>query len=212
MLAKKELLGKLESLYTKEEYSQARELLLKNKNLFSPGHFHYNIGTLYAKEGHLSAGRFHLEKALGKNYANKMVLNNLAVIKEQLSVGEEASFLNQSLLIPPALFTSATLVMVLVLLVAIKRKIISSSVWGLLFAILALAPWSFQKFYLSGVTSAIVLKDAPLHEGPSKIYSRSGEIPAGSKVILGQLYNGHYLVISPPNYSGHIHRDFLGLL
>ena len=50
-------------LYLKKDFNACVDLLLKEKESFNPGLFHYNLGTVYLKLEKPAIGRYHLEKA-----------------------------------------------------------------------------------------------------------------------------------------------------
>ena len=213
-----ELAKSLESLYTEGKFQEARELLLEHKMAYPKGHFHYNLGTLYAQEGHLAAGRYHLEKAISENFVNPMALNNLETLKGKLAVQDLSSsenFYDQaidfSLLVPAGLWLSGTLILFLALwvLVRIKKLVSRAAIEGV--AAVALMPLAYSTFYLGPIDYAMTLQEAPIHNGPSKIYLSNKTLPAGSKIIVGRENNGWYLIEHPLNLSGWVYKDTLGL-
>ena len=209
----------VEKLYTQGKIEAARKLLMGRKDTIPEGLFHYNLGTLYAKEGNLALGRYHLEKALSKNFANKMLFNNLETVKEELNVSDvgrseslSGRMVDASLSFPPGIWLTFTLLLFLGLIFAIKRKMVRGFVLPSVFFILALIPFVYPRTYLRKMRHAVVLKDAEIYEGPSHIYSSTGFVKGGSKIIVGTSNNRQYLVVYPKNLSGWIHRDYLGFL
>lgn len=207
----------LENLYTQGKFSQAIDIMLKNKSSFPKGVFHYNLGTLYAKEGSFAAGRYHLEKAIAKNFVNSMSLNNLETVQEKLAVNDISNsasfhdrFVDRSLLLPSEIYLSATLLLALAFMALIKwKKIVAPSArWGLM--LLTLVPLAYNQLYLRNINHAIVLQDTQMYDGPSKIYFNTGIVKAGSKIITGKNNNGWYLIQSPLQLSGWVYQDSLG--
>ena len=214
-----EPMDKMETLYTQGDFEGAKELLLSRKGEFSEGLFHYNLGTLYAQQGNFALGRYHLEKALAKNFANKMLFNNLGTVKEELNVldlghSENLSekMIDASLSLPPGLWLTLTLSLLLGLIFALKKKMIHGFILPGIFLLLAGAPFLYSQIYLDKVRYAVVLHDAEIYEGPSRIYSSAGSIKAGSKIIVGKSNNNQYFIAYPQVFSGWIHRDHLGFL
>ena len=80
----------------------------------------------------------------------------------------------------------------------------------ILVLLLALTPILFS-WYLKGQNEAIVLQDAKTYEGPSQIYTTMGELKAGSKIIVGKVYNGRYFVEHPRAFAGWVKKEDLGL-
>ena len=209
----------LENLYTQGNFEAARKALIGHKKMFPEGLFHYNLGTLYAKEGNLALGRYHLEKAHTKNFANKMLFNNLETVKVELNVSDLSQSenllersLDASLLLPPGLWTTLSLSMVVGFILLVRKKIVRGYVLpGLLF-LFALIPFLYAQIYLEKVRHVIVLQDAEIYEGPSRIYSEMGVVKGGSKIIVGKSNNDQYFIVYPKTLSGWIHRDHLGFL
>ena len=213
------VLTSLEKLYLEGKFDQARELFLTSKDSLPEGPFYYNLGTLYAKEGDFVAARYNLEKAISKKFINTMVFNNLKAVKQELNVldlGQSSSFydrtVNASLLIPTEAYLSITFILVLGLMIAKKMKFVRSLALSIVLFVLFLVPFAYSFFYLKTIDYAIVLKDAEIYEGPSKIYVNTGIVPGGSKIIIGKLNNGRYLIKHPLNLSGWIDKNDLGFL
>ena len=210
---------KLKNFYTQGNFEGARELLIERKDTLPEGLFHYNLGTLYAREGNLALGRYHLEKALSKNFANRMLFNNLETVKAKLNVldlsrsgGFSGKMVDASLSLPPGIWLTFTLFLFLGLIFVIKRKMVQGPILlGVLF-VLATTPLVYSQGYLYKMRHAIVLKDAEIHEGPSSIYSGTGVVKGGSKIIVGDSNNKQYFIVYPKTLSGWIHRDDLGFL
>jgi hypothetical protein len=207
-----------EELYLKKDYKGAVNYLLQNKQQFDSGIFHYNLGTLYSKTCDYPAARFHLEKAIKEGNINSSSLNNLAYVKGQLQVDDLSTSTNLSdqvmnsvLLIPPAAYLSMTLLFLLcgILLLRAQRLVKKASI--AIFILLIMAPLAFSNLYLGKINYAIALKDVPLYEGPSKIFSEKGTVKAGSKIILGDFKEGWFYVKFPIFLTGWISKDQLGL-
>ena len=210
---------KLESLYTRGDFEAARKLLIERQDKFPEGLFHYNLGTLYAREGNLALGRYHLEKALAKNFANKMLFNNLGTVKEELNVLElgrsenlSERVIDGSLSFPPGFWLSLTLSLLLTLIVLVKKRMLRGIVLLGISLLLALLPFSYSQLYLHRMRYAVVLQDTEIHEGPSHIYSSTGIVRGGSKIVVGKSNNNRYFIAYPRILSGWIHRDYLGFL
>jgi len=207
-----------EELYAKKDYKEAINSLLQNKQRFSSGTFHYNLGTTYAKLGDFGAARFHLEKAINLGMYNSATINNLNYVQSKLQ-GEDIStssslpdqIINKSLNIPFEAFVSMSLVLVLFFMLIIKLKSIKNKLVMVLFVLIALLPVIYSRVLTSEVTSAVAMKEIPLYEGPSKIFQEKGKIKAGSKIVLGEFKDGWFFVKFPISLSGWINKDNLGI-
>ncbi len=207
-----------DELYLKKDYKGAAQYLLDNKKQFESGIFHYNMGTIYSKMGDQATARFHLEKAIQDGYINSSSLNNLAFVKSQLQVDDLSTstslpdqIISTATAIPMSGYFSMTLFLVLVFSLMIRfKKIQKKWIMAVVF-LLALTPVLFSNFYVKNINYAVVLKEIPLYEGPSKIFNEKGKVRAGSKVVLGQFKDGWFFVEFPISLSGWISKDQLGL-
>ena len=211
-----EISKSLEGLYLKGEFAEAQKVLLANKDQFSPGLFHYNLGTVLMKMGNHAAGRYHLEKALKNGYVDTKVFHNLSVAKSHLGVSDVENsgnpfdaILSFSLDIPFSLYLTLTLIFALCLALLMKLKmLVRWSRVGICFAFVLL-PVLYYSFFLSRFNFAIALSDAPLREGPSQIYAELSKVKAGSKFIIGESQDGWYYIKSPSTMTGWIKKDDL---
>ena len=117
----KQIMKTLQSLYLAGDYKKARDLLLKNKNSFDEGVFHYNLGTIYLKTKDFAVGRYHLEKALRKGYVSSKTLSNLESAKKYLKVEDISTSdsiydqgISTALNIPGSHYLMATLILFVV--------------------------------------------------------------------------------------------------
>lgn len=207
-----------ESLYLQKNYKGAAQYLLANKQQFDSGIFHYNLGTVYSKLGDQAAARYHLEKAIKEGYVNSASLNNLSYVKSLLQVDDLSTstslpdkFINFSLNLPPQAYLSVTLLLILLSMLLIRTKKLTSKVIIFVSLLLSLLPIGYSTLYLNNVNYAVALKEIPLYEGPSKIFNEKGKIRAGSKIILGEFKDGWFFVEYPLSLAGWVGKDQLGL-
>ncbi len=206
-----------EQLYVKKEFKAAANWLIQNKQQYSSGIFHYNLGTVYSKMGDYSAARFHLEKAIKMGYINSSSLNNLNFIKSQLQVDDISTsnsvidqFMNSSLAVPSSAYLSMTLVMMIIVLLLIKSKKLVGKMTIATLLVIALFPLAYSSLYLDSVNYAVAFKETTLYEGPSKIFQEKGKIKSGSKIILGEYRDGWFYVKYPISLAGWASKDQLG--
>ena len=207
-----------DELYLKKDYKGAAQYLLKNKQQFDSGIFHYNLGTVYSKMGDQATARFHLEKAIQEGYINSSSLNNLNFVKSNLQVDDLSTssslpdqFVNITTSIPVAGYVSFTLLLLIIFTLMIRFQKITKKWMMAVVLILAVVPMLFSFIYIKDINHAIALQDIPLYEGPSKIFSEKGKVRAGSKIILGEFKEGWFYVEFPLSLSGWINKDQLGL-
>lgn len=207
-----------DELYLKKDYKGAAQYLLKNKQQFDSGIFHYNLGTVYSKMGDQATARFHLEKALQDGYINTSSLNNLNFVRSQLDVDDLTTstslpdqIVNYTTAIPTMGYVSITLALLVAFTLSIRLGKIQKK-WAMALAFLAaFLPLVFAMTYVKDVNHAIALKDVPVYEGPSKIFNEKGKVRAGSKIILGEFKEGWFYIEFPVSLSGWISKDQLGL-
>ena len=210
-----------ESSYLEKDYARGIELLNKNPTLYPQGQFHYNIGTLHLKNGDHSLARFHLSKALQFRSMNSSALKNLKLAESYLQASTEKevrSSFEQGILFlkeaPSASFYTLSLIFFIGSFYFIGKKgtrfFKSKSFY--LSLVLALIPLSLKMFYLNQIDLGITTQAIKSFEGPSQIYSTSGEVPQGVKLLLKKGENGWYFIKSPGEFSGWIGPENLGIL
>jgi tetratricopeptide (TPR) repeat protein len=207
-----------EELYLKKDFKGAAQYLLQNKQQFSSGIFHYNLGTVYAKLIDYPAARFHFEKAIKDGYINSASLNNLGYVKSVIEVDDiststsiQDQLINTSLSIPSAAYLSASLIFLLITLLLIKTKNVTKKMTIFILAIFIFSPICYSHFYLENINYAVAFKDVPIYEGPSKIFTEKGKLRAGSKIILGEFKDGWFSIKFPISLAGWVNKDQLGL-
>lgn len=208
----------LESLYLKKDFKGAKEFLLKHRDIFNSGQYHYNLGTLDLKLGVYPVARYHLERALQSGYLHPKVYKNLQISTELLEVKSseaQMTYWDQFLFIGKSLpadgLIGASLLLMVFLALAWYRKWIRSVKAICSFAVIALIPLVLYALMIP-LDVAIVLKKVSLREGPSAIYSETVQIEAGHKIILGERNGQWYFVRSPLKFAGWIEASNLGLL
>ena len=206
-------------LYAKKDFKGAIDYLLHNKQQFSSGTFHYNLGTTYAKLGDLGAARFHLEKAREVGVYHSAMVNNLNYVEAKIDAEDLSNstsiadkVIDYSLHIPASGYFSISLVLVvLALFIFMKNKLKNSiKVWIIL--LLCFLPTLYSQLYLHSLNQAVSLKDTVIYEGPSKIFHEKGKLKPGAKVLLGEFKDGWFFVKYPVSLSGWVSKENLGIL
>jgi tetratricopeptide (TPR) repeat protein len=206
-----------EKLYLEKDYKGAVDYLLKNKQLFNSGIFHYNLGTSYAKLGELSTARYHFEKSIQEGYVNSSSLNNLNYIKIKLGVDDISSStalpdqaINIATSLPVSAYSLMTLCLLLFAVVMLKFNKLQNKFKMICVFSSTLIPIALYSLYVTHLHPAIAFKDIPLQEGPSKIFVEKGKVRAGSKIIVGDFKDGWYFVKNPESLVGWVSKDQLG--
>lgn len=211
-------LKSLEQYYQQKQYDKGVEWLLQNKDAYSKGQFHYNLGVFLTKEGNLAAGRYNFEKAIKEGYVNTQVYHNLTIVESQLNVNDisnsKSAFdqsINYALSISPDAYLLFSLILVLIVLTLKKLRLIKEWAIAGVFIALALIPFGASKLYLDRLDYAINLKEVKIFEGPSKMFPERGSIKPGTKVIIGQK-DGEWLFIkSPLLLAGWVNKNDMAL-
>jgi hypothetical protein len=207
-----------EELYLNKDYKAAIDNLLKNKQLFNSGTFHYNLGTTYSKLGDLATARYHLEKSIQDGYINASSINNLKFVKTKLDVEDvttSSSMLDQTMNIATELpvpgYTLITLIFFLVIIVLLRLKKLQSRLKIGISIVCACLPLIFYFSVVAHLHPAITFRDISLQEGPSKIFSEKGKVKAGSKILVGDFKDGWFFVKHPESLVGWVTKEQLGL-
>jgi hypothetical protein len=211
------LLKSVEEIYLKGDYKQAIDTLIKSKGTLQPGLFHYNLGTLYLKMGRLGPSRYNLEKANKIGFSNPLVKNNINYIRKQesiISVGESGSLIDKTFFhineASSYQFGFFLLLFSLFLVIAMRFKKISLRSFSIVFFVAILLTSIIKVYTHSNYHQAVIMNDVSIFEGPSKIYEESGNIIAGSKVLVSKSQNDWFYILSPASVSGWIKRSALG--
>jgi hypothetical protein len=211
-------LKSLEALYIDGKYDQAIEALLSVKDAVSPGLFHYNLGTLYAKSEQFAAGRYHLEKAIHEGYITTYSLNNLAAVREKLQVADLSSSthwwdiaMDFGTRLPESAYLTITLVAALIVAIFFARKKIRGLKSLLVGLLLSCVPYAIYYGFFSDIQSAIVLENAQILEGPSKIFKSKGTLVPGAKILVRQGDPGWSYIWLPTELSGWIETTHVGI-
>ncbi len=207
-----------ESLYLKSEYKKAIELLIQNKEQFSSGNFHYNLGLAHAKLNDFGLARFHFEKAINVGMKHTAAFNNLEYVKSKLQVNDLSNsdrfsdrFVSASLDFPVDAFIMLSLILALIALLIVKMKKITSKLKISLIILSSFIPLAYYFLFLSNINSAIALKDMPIYEGPSKVFQEKGNLKAGAKIIVGDFKEGWFFIQNPQDLAGWVKKDDLGI-
>lgn len=209
----------LDSLYLKKDYKTLIDSLLKHRDDFDPGLFHFNLGTVYAKKNEFAYARYNLEMAQKLGQIDSKSLNNLNYVKHNLNVQDISNsrvILDQAFSvgasIPSQLYYSMSLILVVLLVILWTKNLLKSRVTTLVYSCLSLIPAAIAFFYISQFNYAVNLKTIDLFEGPSKVYEVKRKIDAGSKFLLGEIRGGWYFIDKPLSLSGWIEKKNLGIL
>lgn len=203
--------------YIKGEFENSLQIIRQNKDHLDPGLFHYDLGSIYLKMNNFGPARFHLEKAKNDGFTYPMVWNNLSYVKLQPGVTDPAQSRDwkeystaNAMDIPLSFYLAFLMTGLCLFLLLLKKKWIENKLLILLYLTLFSAPLIFRYSYEKEHTYAVVMKDARVHEGPSKIYPDYGKIIAGSRVVVGRFYDDWYYIVSPRERSGWVKKSDLG--
>ena len=214
----KETIKKLEELYKNKKYDEYNNIMIRNKDHFDLGTFHYNLGTVFAKKGDWGAARYNLETSLKKGLTHPALLKNLKVVTSKVverrsyedSKLEELSFQFTSLGEEIVLMFSLIFVLILALLVRFKYILRRSVIFIVFF--LCFMP-TYMKYIIDlNYDVAVNLKKLNVYEGPSEIYEIVTEIESGQKLLVGKNIENWMYISYPSIFSGWTKRNGLGFL
>ncbi len=199
-----------ENSYGARDYKGVREMVLQNKTSFSTDQFHYNIGTLYAKEGELHFARYHLQKSLKFEGFRPEVFNNLKYVDDSLGIKDDAISVYAFVDLPSSFFMIVTLFLLILAALLLRIRVFKKiQIWILFFTLSSLPYFGslLSKHFVSG---AINIGNGELRAGPSNIFEKNGEVPKGQKLITGNVDKGWCRILYPFRYVGWIEKDSLG--
>ncbi len=213
-----ELLKTVADHYTKAEYDKGIELLLKNKDKFDTGLFHYNLGTFFLKKENFAVARFHLEKAAKLGFVNKSVYNNLNYAQEKLNVVmlEKSDQIIENVLYRfldygSSLYLNIALLLGVLILLLQRFKVITSNIKVIFIIVLFFVPFLFSIYSQKNFKYAIILRSSVVREGPSGIFPKTKDVAAGLKVIVDKTVDGWSFIKYPDAAVGWIDKNEIGI-
>ena len=201
----------LEELYLQKDFKKVRSLMVKDKNIYGAGQFHYNLATLYLKEKSYGPGIFHLQKAIKKGSVNSSTYNNLSISREMVSAKKIEPLAWNFVDLPDVIFLTLSLIFVLTVLLAKKLRIIKNLKIVVVLIIISITPWGFKEFVFNDIFGAIVLTSTEVKEGPSDIYEKIAGVGPGKRFVVTDVKDGWCRVIFPKDSKGWIKKSSLGL-
>lgn len=206
------VLKTFEDFYLKKDYPNALLTLQKDGGDLPVGVKHYNLGTVYAQMQHWPDARFHFLMAEKNGFNRPEVSQNLQIAEAKLEITKLEEPLSTtdylvkySALATNGIFTSLSLVILVVGLVALKKTAKPKLVW--LFLPAVLLPLCLH-FWIKSWPWAVVMKPSGLHDGPSAIFGSRGELPPGL-LVLAKNKGDWKEIVYPIRYSGWVKANEL---
>jgi len=208
----------LEQLYLNGKFEELKSKLIKDRDSLSPGVFHYNLGTVLAKEGNLAAARYNLEKAKDLGFQHPALYKNISAVKKNVEVKSYAEVpldvkvLEAFVFTPETVFILVSLCLALFVSLLYRFKVFKNKLVLVLCLFILSTPVLIKKYYYdTNYLTGINIKDTKIYEGPSEIYEPLKEVVGGQKVILGKSYEEWIFINWPVEYAGWVKRQDLGI-
>ena len=211
----KDILKNVGALYDKNDYQGAIHLLEKNKIHVSPGVWHYNLGTLYAKLENFPISRYHFMMADLKGYSEKSLFNNKKIVEEKLEIeGHEQSHTLTDYLIKGSIEASYGLLTTLSMMMLVSGIFVSfrkSNLKLLKFWAFASVLILIFNFWVQSWKKGIIIESQILHDGPSSLFISNNELPLGLMIVV--LEKDDWLkIVFPSRYRGWIKNNGIRIL
>jgi hypothetical protein len=202
-----DVLKTVEALHNQKDYEGALRTLEGNQGNISPGLWHYNVGTVLAKMDQLPLARYHFLMAEREGFSTKelfqnkdIVENKLEIAKLEKPVGTSDYLYKGSLIASQGILTFLSLVVIIIAIIANKKKAGLKIFFGLL---VTAGIFLGVNYWIQSWTKMIVITERPVHEGPSAIFEAREEIPSGIMLIVER--EGEWIQVKyPSRYSGWI--------
>lgn len=211
-----EILDTAKTYYLNGDYEAAKGVILEGKEDLDSGLFHYNLGSIYLKMGKLGPARLHLEKAKKEGFSFPMLWKNLDYVKGQSQVFDPTKsknfqevFVGKTLDISMSGVVIFSLIVLVGLLFTLRKRVLNKVQFSILALLFGVLPISGKYLLENGYDFAIALKPTRVYEGPSKIYPDYGELPEGSRVIVGKYHDEWFYIFSPKDLAGWVERNDL---
>ncbi|MGB0452780.1 MAG: hypothetical protein ACPGJV_03625 [Bacteriovoracaceae bacterium] len=212
------LLKSLGEYYQKGEYQKGVDTLLQNKSQLDAESFHFYLGNFFLKKGEIGAGRYNLEKAKLEGFNHSILENNIGFAKSQVVLRDfdgpdnPLGYLQSKVLsLGGEQILLACLLGLFLTFVLRKIQFIKSKAMVITLLLLSLLPVPLKYLYIDKIQFAIVLKSSTIHEGPSRIFTKIGELYGGEKLLISDYNEGWAYVKKPEYLNGWIKLEDLGL-
>ncbi|MEX1099817.1 MAG: hypothetical protein WEB87_05295, partial [Bacteriovoracaceae bacterium] len=169
--------------------------------------YHYNLAVNYAKMDQLPLARFHFEKAKDSGFYSLELSKNLEQVKELMGVSrveEKTSFTDYVFETGLSLstYTGANVSLILFIVFLFQMKKISRWWLKVLIAALTLAPLTGQLYLKENYDQMLAMDKKQVLRGPSAIFEKNQEVPAGMKYVASKNYSGWRYIVSPSSHKG----------
>ncbi len=212
-------LQNLQDLYSNNKFQEGIDLLLESKSEWDPSQFHELLGSFHMKLDHFAVARYHFEMAMSKGAIGPTLSHNHDYVLQQLGVssGYYSTWMEKTLdflnLVPFEIWVSLSLICLALSFWRMRQRLaLGNKTAIIVFWLLALIPQIFYCGVLEGRSTAIVLQEAPLYEGPSAVFESPKTVRAGEKVLIDKSSDGWAFIVSPQVLSGWIESKSLGFL
>ncbi len=140
-----------QELYLNEKYQEAINLLLKHKDSYPKGVFHYNLGTLYLKQNEVAPARYNLEKAIADGYFTANVQKNhqnvmSRIVQEDIETSNQLidKVLTKTASYPFEVYLVITLIFALIFTFIVHKFKIKNFIAIILFVLMASVPIAYK--------------------------------------------------------------------
>lgn len=207
-----DVLKTVEATYARKDYPGALKILEENQAKLSSGVWHYNMGTVLGKLENYPLARFHFLKAEDEGFHSQEVAANKSLVEERLDVAKYEKPLTTSdylvrsgMFLSEGLFTTITLLLVLVAVWSIWKK----ASWKAFGSLMSIALIIFGiNLWVHQWDKRIALSPVGVQDGPSAIFQAKGELPSGLVVITEK--KGNWLkIIYPSRFEGWVKEGSL---
>jgi hypothetical protein len=206
------------NLYLKKDYSASIEELIKVKDKLDPGLFYYNLGSLQLKTKHLGEARYNLEMARYEGFESAEVFHNLSLLESTLGIDDLSTskdYFDQTIVFlkfqPTAMYISISLLLIIAALSAKKFLKASRGIYASLLIISCL-PLLIKLEIVDRWKVAFAKEKARVFSGPSEVFTDSGELTDGTKLLIGKSSGKWYFVERPRHLSGWINSEELRII
>lgn len=202
-----DVLKTFEAHYAQKDYAKSLEILKTKASAFEKDNWEYNMGTVLARLENFPEARFHLLQAEKLGLSAPGLDQNLLMVEEKLEVPRLEKSLNTQdyafkagLVLSEGYFSTLSLLGLIVGILVLKASFSWKRVVG--FFILITAPLALN-FWIASLDQFVAINPATLQEGPSLIFSKVGDIPAGVRIV-GKKDGSWIKILYPSRYSGWV--------
>lgn len=204
-----QLLNSFKKSYETENFLEAKNLLLSNKELFESNVFFFNLGIVEFRLENYAYSKLLLNRAQVNGLESEQSKEILKTINTNLSITRAQDPVTiKDHLISTTHFVGVDIIIIISSLLILVTLIKLKEIYGLTLKLLAIVfvslPLVWSLNFKLRFEDFVSLTNKEVREGPSNIFTDSFNLPEGIKYTISKRYKDWVFITYPNKYSGWI--------